>query len=160
VDNNPLLALLPLELGVLPKLKEVAYDSATVSEPCTQFHGDLETLLWAMKTMHLSRSSNTLDLSARSLVSLPNEVRGSLRAISGARCAWLGTLLWVMKTMHLSRSSSSLDLSARSLVSLPNEVLKLTGLTALSLARNKITLLPDNMMDHLSSLRFLDLEQN
>ena len=38
VDNNPLLALLPLELGVLPKLKEVAYDSETVSEPCTQVH--------------------------------------------------------------------------------------------------------------------------
>ena len=74
VDSNPLLALLPLELGVLPKLAEVAYDSETVSEPCTQFHGDLATLLWAMKTMHLSRSSNTLDLSARALVSLPNEV--------------------------------------------------------------------------------------
>lgn len=42
--------------------------------PGEQFHGDLETLLWAMKTMHLSRSSSSLDLSARSLVSLPNEV--------------------------------------------------------------------------------------
>jgi Leucine-rich repeat (LRR) protein len=65
-----------------------------------------------------------------------------------------------MKTMHLSRQSNTLDLSARNLTTLPREVLKLTGLTALSVARNQIASLPDEMMEFLCNLRFLDLEQN
>jgi len=112
VDHNSDLTALPLGLGILSRLARIDFDSATVTEPCTQFHGDIATLLWGMKTMHLSRQSNTLDLSARNLTTLPREV------------------------------------------------LKLTGLTALSVARNQIASLPDEMMEFLCNLRFLDLEQN
>jgi hypothetical protein len=70
------------------------------------------------------------------------------------------TLTDYLETLKSSMHSHSLDLSNRGLTAFPMDVLQLTGLTFLTIARNQIKSLPDEMCHHLSNLRMLDLESN
>ena len=70
------------------------------------------------------------------------------------------TLMSYFKTLHAASGSRRLDLSNMGLSTMPKDVMLLTGLTVLSLARNTITSLPDDMMLTLTRLEMLDLESN
>jgi Leucine-rich repeat (LRR) protein len=70
------------------------------------------------------------------------------------------SIMAYLQTLSDSMLSLSLDLSNRDLKAFPMDVLLLTGLTFLTIARNKIKTLPHNMCHHLSNLRMLDLESN
>jgi len=70
------------------------------------------------------------------------------------------TVTAYLQTLSDSMRSHSLDLSNRDLTAFPMDVLLVTGLTFLTIARNQIKSLPDEMCHHLSNLVMLDLEGN